>query len=93
MKTQITIALIVLAILTGWIAGGGRNIASAQGAADVPAAQAPSQCYEIPVDVKLDRQEVLLNKCTGETWRFDSGWSYSEDRYVRPHAWKTIEKD
>ncbi len=52
-----------------------------------------SPCFSIPADAYFDGGRVLLNKCTGEVWRFDDGWSTSEKRYTRPYRLKKITRD
>ena len=72
-KTSLTLALMALAMLVGWIAAGERNRVGAQ----VIEMAKPEHCYEIPWDIKLDGRNVLLNRCTGDSWRFPdtrSGW-------------------
>lgn len=51
-----------------------------------------SGCFRIP-DTYLDGGKVLLNQCTGDTWRFDTGYEYSESAYVRPYKWIAVPRD
>ena len=96
MKTNNTLALtalVALAMLAGWLIAGERNQVNAQ----VATAQAPNLCYEITADATLDGRHVLLDKCTGDTWRFDDG--YEGDIFagtlekVRPYSWQRINRN
>ena len=51
--------------------------------------------YIIPNSPRAGGSVILLDQCTGNTWRFDSGWEYStypDGSYVRPYSWQTIER-
>lgn len=99
MNTRNTLALGALALLVGWIIAGEQNQMRAQ-----TAAVQPVLCYEIPTAgdnaIRLGvvrgtgyTQSILLNRCTGESWAFDSGWNNSGNEYIRPSKWVRIERD
>ena len=99
MNTRNTLVLTVLALLAGWVIAGERNQVRAQ-----TTAVQPVLCYEIPTAgdsaVRIDAvrgtgftQYVLLNRCTGESWAFDSGWNSRGNQYARPSKWVRIERD
>ena len=99
MNPRNTLALVALALLVGWIIAGERNQVRAQ-----TAAMQPVLCYEIPTagdsPVRLGvvrgtgyTQHILLNRCTGESWAFDDGWSSNGNEYIRPSKWVRIARD
>lgn len=63
---KFVLALFALAILAGWGIVGDWNRVHAQ----TQSSTAQGQCYEIPWDTTLNGRAVLINKCSGETWRF-----------------------
>ena len=90
-KTATAAAGISAALLAGWLIGGGWNSVIAQTRPPSPRSRTPvavtrapatANCFEIPFDVRLNGGPALLNKCTGDTWRFDSGGSGSAGEWV-----------
>ena len=99
MNIRKTLALAALALLIGWIISGDRNHVQAQAAVVQPVL-----CYEIPTAgdsaIRLGvvrgtgySQFILLNRCTGDSWAFDSGWNNSGNQYTPPSTWVRIERD
>ena len=90
MNTRITLALVAMALLAGWIIGGERNPVQAQ----MADASQQSHCWEIPWDVQEAGGHFLLNKCTGDTWHFDDGHEGSAFagnlERVRPMNWQRV---
>ena len=45
----------------------------------------------------VDRGEILLNECTGESWYYDNGWEPGEraprGSFERDPAWKPISRE
>lgn len=68
-RALLGVGLCALSLLAGWLIGGGSNSVSAQIAPPPP----PTVCFEIPGGVLANGRPVLLNRCTGDSWRFDNG--------------------
>lgn len=90
----IVILLLATCMLAGWIAGQAVDVP------DVPVETVETDpppardChFEIPVQVRIDGSSALLDQCTGDTWRFDSGWDYDTGSYVRGYSWVAIERE
>ena len=94
MKALTVVLVGVVCLFVGWIAGGD-GVANAQTppTTTLPIETPPPDChYEIPFEARLDGHPVLLNQCTGDTWRFDDGWDTAQATYVRPYTWQRIQK-
>lgn len=93
MKTYLAIALSSLTLVAGWVLGGGNNAVHAQAAMS----SASQLCFEIPHEARLDGRPMLLDKCTGDTWRFDDGYEGSAFagtlEKLRPYSWQSINRD
>ena len=93
----IAVARMAACLLAGWIAGSGGQAAHAQETTEpepVVETQSESDCrFEIPSEVRLDGQPVLLDQCTGDTWRFDDGWDSDTNTYTSSYSWVAIERE
>ena len=47
-------------------------------------------CHFTMPDISLDGGRVLLDECTGNVWRFDSGYDWKKETYVRPYSFQPI---
>ena len=96
MKSQRVLAALVAVVLllAGWFAGGAGQAVQAQ-TETVPAPQTPvlRNCHFYIPGVYLDGRRVLLDECTGDTWRFDSGWNSETSSYDGLPTWRPIEME
>ena len=88
--------LVTVCLLVGWIAGSGGQVVGAQEPIEtVFETEVPERdCrFEIPEEARLDGRPVLLDQCTGDTWRFDDGYDFGSSSYVRDYSWVAIGRD
>lgn len=86
MKSKFTTVLVCgLAIALGLLIGQGlmTEIEANQAAAPEPV----QPCFSIFENGSAD---YLLNQCTGQSWRFDSGYNWSTETQDNPPAWVAI---
>ena len=85
---------VLVAVVVACLLAGGSYIVTAQETPTVtPSIPTPRDChFEIPWDVRAAGRAVLLDQCTGNTWRFDDGWDTSAGEYVRPYTWRPIQR-